>query len=99
MNLQNVIYLSLSFFFHFSLQTHLDHVVRVVLVLLIVQRSADGFVCEKDVDHCHISLIINTAFTMIDPSIGPVFVNNGTLYPVTQPKYQVPIEDVITADG
>lgn len=52
----------------------------MVLVLLIVQRSADGFVCEKDVDHCHTSLILDNAFTMIDPNIGPVFVDNGILF-------------------
>lgn len=64
-----------------------------------MQRSADGFVCEKDVDHCHTSLIIDNAFTMIDPNQGPVFVDNGTLYPVLPPDKEEPIENVITADG
>uniref|UniRef100_A0A8W8NX73 Uncharacterized protein n=1 Tax=Magallana gigas TaxID=29159 RepID=A0A8W8NX73_MAGGI len=81
------------------LKTLLGILVRVVLILLTMQSSSDGFVCEKDAIHCHTSLIIDNAFTMIDPINGPLFVDEGTLRPISQPDKEVSIENVITADG
>lgn len=72
---------------------------RVILLVLIIHKMAEGFECEKNAVHCYTSLVIDYAFTMFDPEKGPVFTRDGKLYSVNQPDEEVPIENVITADG
>lgn len=79
--------------------TVLELLVRVVLILLVRQIKAAEFVCDKGADHCHTSLVIDNAFTMIDPINGSLFVDEGTLRPISQPDKEVSIENVTTADG
>lgn len=65
----------------------------------MLQRFAQGFVCDKSAAHCYTSLDIDYAFTMNDPDTGPVFAKNGKLYSAKQPDKEVAIENVISADG
>lgn len=73
--------------------------VQAILILLAIRTFAKEFVCDENVDHCSTSLIIDYAFTMIDPEKGQVFAKNGKLYAYSEPDVEVPTENVITADG
>lgn len=60
--------------------------------------SAERFICEKDVKHCFTSLVIDNAFTMIHGDSGKVYAKNRRIFLLNNDK-EIPIENVITADG
>ncbi|XP_061185120.1 uncharacterized protein LOC133193166 [Saccostrea echinata] len=69
-------------------------------LILVVSYQVEGFVCPIDT-HCMTSLIVKSAFTMIDPTVGPVYVQNRTIYPI-KTEYlgnALNLTNVITADG
>ncbi|XP_048765961.2 uncharacterized protein LOC125673437 isoform X2 [Ostrea edulis] len=72
------------------------HIVFLVLATCI-PIHVKGFVCENST-YCMTSLIIENAFTMIDPTSGPLYVDDRSLYPIDGGE-AVNISNVISADG
>ncbi|XP_062585307.1 uncharacterized protein LOC134246974 [Saccostrea cucullata] len=69
--------------------------------ILGLPHLVEGFICPNDT-HCVTSLLVQSAFTMIYPSKGPVYADNGSIYPVNSGEDSVNalnLTNVITVDG
>ena len=66
---------------------------------MLIDIYVEGFVCEKNANPCVTSLVIDYGFTMLDSENGPVYADNRRLHAVKNNSIEVPIENVITANG
>ncbi|XP_056014174.1 uncharacterized protein LOC125673438 [Ostrea edulis] len=71
--------------------------IHIVFLVLTMPIQVEGFACENST-YCMTSLIIENAFTMIDPSSGPLYVDDRSIYPINGGE-AVTISNVISADG
>nr|XP_022304117.1 laccase-5-like [Crassostrea virginica] len=72
---------------------------KLLLFVLLIDTYVEGFVCEKNASHCFTSLVIDYGFTMIDSEIGLVYTENRKIFALKNSSIEVPLENVITADG
>ena len=72
---------------------------ELLLLVSLIDRYVEGFICEKKADHCETSLVIDYGFTMIDSENGPVYTDNRKLFALKDSSIEVPLENVNTADG
>ena len=66
---------------------------------MLIDLYVEGFVCEKNAHPCVTSLVIDYGFTMLDSENGPVYADNRRLHAVKNNSIEVPLENVITANG
>ncbi|CAG2231723.1 unnamed protein product [Mytilus edulis] len=81
-------------------ETDLQFLSAVFCIVYGMTGTVVGFHCDENV-HCFTSLDIKSAFTMIGKgNIGQVYVKDRAIYSINAAiNDQIPIDDIITADG